>query len=74
MSEDVSASAPDYVQVDRALIERAFAALDKAQRSGLKRGDRRILARCHGAERGTWRRNWMAVCGPECAALGLDFF
>jgi nicotinamide-nucleotide amidase len=36
MTEDVSASELDYVQLDRALIERAIAALDSAKRSGLK--------------------------------------
>ena len=36
MTEDVSASELDYVQVDRALVERAIAALDTAQRSVLK--------------------------------------
>ena len=36
MTEDVSASELDYVQVDRALVERAIKALDRAQRSGLK--------------------------------------
>jgi hypothetical protein len=32
MTEDVSASELDYVQVDRDLVERAIAALDTAQR------------------------------------------
>ena len=36
MSEDVSASELDYVEVDRALVERAIKALDTAKRSGLK--------------------------------------
>ena len=36
MTEDVSASELDYVQVDRALVERAIEALDKSKRSGLK--------------------------------------
>jgi hypothetical protein len=36
MTQDVSASELDYVQVDRALVERAIEALDKAKRSGLK--------------------------------------
>ena len=33
---EISASELDYVQVDRALVERAIKALDRAQRSGLK--------------------------------------
>ncbi|HEX2449066.1 MAG TPA: CinA family protein [Methyloceanibacter sp.] len=36
MTEDVSASELDYVQVDRALVERAIEALDSAKHSGLK--------------------------------------
>ena len=36
MSEDVSASQLDYVEVDLALIERAIKALESAKRSGLK--------------------------------------
>ena len=35
-TEDVSASELDYVQMDRALVERAIDALDSAKRSGLK--------------------------------------
>ena len=36
MTEDVSASELDYVQIDRAPVERAIEALDSAKRSGLK--------------------------------------
>jgi nicotinamide-nucleotide amidase len=36
MTEDVSASELDYVQVDHALVERAIEALDSAKRAGLK--------------------------------------
>jgi nicotinamide-nucleotide amidase len=36
MTEDVSASELDYVQIDRALVERAIDALDSAKRSALK--------------------------------------
>ena len=36
MTEDVSASELDYVQIDRALVARAIQALDTAKRSGLK--------------------------------------
>lgn len=36
MTEEVSASELDYVQVDRALVERAIEALDRAKRAELK--------------------------------------
>ena len=36
MTDDVSASELDYVQVDHALVERASEALDSAKRAGLK--------------------------------------
>ena len=36
MTEDVSASELDYVQVNHALVERAIEALDSAKRAGLK--------------------------------------
>jgi nicotinamide-nucleotide amidase len=36
MTENVSASELDYVQVDRALVERAIGALGSAKRAGLK--------------------------------------
>ena len=36
MTEDTSAAELDYVQVDRALVERAIEALERAKRAGLK--------------------------------------
>jgi nicotinamide-nucleotide amidase len=81
MTEDVSASELDYVQVDRALIERAIEALGSAKRVGVKivTAESRtggliatVLSEAPGAAE--FLEGGFVAYTPEqkCVALGLD--
>jgi nicotinamide-nucleotide amidase len=81
MTENVSASELDYVQVDRALVERAIGALGSAKRAGLKIVTAEsctgglvamVLSEAPGAAE--FLEGGFVTYTPEqkCVALGLD--